>query len=135
MVMQTKEEINIRLREYRKRTGNIGTHRYEKTMNGFLMRKYRNMQSRVNGVQKLKSHLYRGLDLLDRQEFYRWSNSSDVFKKLFSEWKSSGYDRKLCPSVDRIDSSRGYHLSNMEWITHSENSRRGALSQKRKKKI
>ena len=31
-------------------------------------------------------------------------------------------------SVDRVDSSKGYELSNMEWVTHSENSRRGAVN-------
>ena len=128
----TKEERNRLRREYRKMTGNIDTHLYEKTIKGFLMRKYRNMESRVTGVQKLKSHLYKGLDLLDREEFYQWAESSDTFKSLFKVWVASGYERKLCPSVDRINSSLGYNLSNMEWITHSENSRRGSISRNRR---
>jgi len=134
MVMETKRErTNRKLREYRKKDGNKVTHRYEKTVNGFLMRKYRNMQSRVTGVQKLKKHLYKNLDLLEREDFYKWSNSSKTFKKLFEVWVSSGYERRLCPSVDRIDSSKGYNLLNMEWVTHSENSRRGSISKNKKK--
>ena len=31
----------------------------------------------------------------------------------------------LAPTVDRIDPERGYSFGNMEWVTHSENSRRG----------
>lgn len=114
-----------RLREYRRRTGNAVTHRYEKTRNGFLMRVYRNMRSRVTGVQQHKHHLYAGKDLLPRDEFYAWAKPHPEFARLFETWQLSGYDRKLTPTVDRIDSSRGYEVSNMEWVTHSENSRRG----------
>ena len=115
-------------RKRRKETGNIVTKRYEKTPKGFLMRLYRNMQSRVTGVQKAKIHLYLGKSLLPRDDFYEWSLGSDVFNKLFNEWELSNYDRKLTPSVDRIDSDLGYELTNMEWVTHSENSRRGNVS-------
>lgn len=118
-------------REYRLRTGNDGTRRYEKTKRGFLMRAYRNMQSRVRGVQRRKFHLYRGCDLLPREEFYAFALSSAEFHRLFREWEESSYDRKLTPSVDRIDSSLGYGVCNMQWVTHSENSRRGACSRKR----
>lgn len=123
------EKQLARQRERRQLTNNANTKKYEKTKKGKLMRMYRNMQSRVNGVQKLKAHLYAGKDILDRHEFYEWALASDKFHKLFDAWEKSGYDRKLSPSVDRIDSSRGYEIGNMEWVTHSENSRRGAISQ------
>lgn len=113
------------VREYRKRTNNLATKKYEKTPKGFLMRAYRNMQSRIVGVQKTKHHLYQGKELLPREDFYSWSLNSDDFKILFNEWETSGHDRKLTPSVDRIDPEKGYSLDNMEWVTHSENSRRG----------
>jgi len=128
----TKQQINAKQREYRFKTGNLCTHKYEKSVNGFLVRLYRNMKSRVTGVQKLKFHLYRGKCLLPKDEFYAWANSSPEFKMLFENWKLNNYDRKLTPSVDRIDSSDGYCLSNMAWVTHSENSRRGSLSFHRK---
>lgn len=131
MAMTEKEKLW--LRNYRKRTGNASSHKYEKTINGFLMRKYRNMQSRVCGVQKKKAHLYQNLCLLPRKEFYKWANESEIFFQLFEEWKNAQYDRKLCPSVDRIDSTKGYELSNMRWITHSENSRLGHESRYKKK--
>jgi hypothetical protein len=126
--METREQYNLRQREYRKRTGNANTNKYEKTLNGFLVRKYRNMQSRVCGVQKKKAHLYKNLYLLPREDFYKWAKESKTLTKLFIEWKESNYDRKLCPSVDRINSKLGYELSNMRWITHSENSKLGNLS-------
>lgn len=105
--------------------------RYEKTANGFLMRLYRNMKSRITGVQKLKFHLYKDKVLLDKQDFYIWAKGSRSFHLLFKQYVASNYDRKLAPSVDRIDSSKGYSINNMEWVTHSENSRRGSMSKNR----
>lgn len=104
--------------------------RYEKTINGFLMRLYRNMKSRIMGVQKDKFHLYKGKELLDKREFYSWAKDNRAFLSLFESYKASNYRQSLAPSVDRIDSSKGYLISNMEWVTHSENSRRGGLSPK-----
>jgi len=133
----TKHELKLKKqREYRKRNGNACTNKYEKTINGFLVRKYRNMLSRVSGVQRHKSHLYKDLKILSKENFYRWTKEKSLsFLPLFINWEKSGYDRKLCPTVDRIDSNKGYILDNMRWITHSENSRLGALSEKRKIKL
>jgi len=129
-----RDEMNRKRREYRKRTGNAETHRYEKTVKGFLMRKYRNMQSRVTGIQHKKAHLYKGLSLLPREDFYNWAMPHIQFHKLWIDWVDSDYKRKLCPTVDRIDSTKGYELDNMRWITHSENSILGCHSEKRKHK-
>lgn len=115
-------------RQYRRRTGNAATKKYERTKKGKLMRIYRNMLSRVTGVQRHKFHLYAGKTILDKREFYDWAMSSRTFHRLYDAWAESGFDRKLAPSVDRIDSSEGYELHNMEWVTHSENSRRGSIS-------
>jgi predicted Fe-S protein YdhL (DUF1289 family) len=102
---------------------------YELTPKGFIMRVYRNMKSRVSGVQKQKHHLYKGKYLLGKEDFYKWALSTDSkFHDLFLEYITSERDRKKAPSVDRIDSSRGYEIDNMEWVTHSENSRRGHAS-------
>jgi len=124
----TREEANKHQREYRIRTGNLSTKKYEKTRSGFLMRAYRNMESRVTGVQKAKYHLYKGKELLAREAFYAWAIDQWPFYELWLAYERSGYDRKLCPSVNRINSDRGYTVDNMEWITHSENSRLGSIN-------
>lgn len=121
---QNKDKVSAYRRNYRARTNNQSTKKYEKTKKGFLMRCYRNMQSRICGVQKLKAHLYLGKDLLPRQDFYEWAFTDKEFNRLFKEWEEQGYPQKLSPSINRIDSDLGYELSNMEWLTHSENSRR-----------
>jgi hypothetical protein len=128
----TKEERLVYQRQRRKLTGNQATLKYEKTVNGFLMRLYRNMKSRIQGVQKQKAHLYCGKELLDKEVFYSWAKDSPEFKVLWEKWVASDHEQKLAPSVDRKDSEVGYVLGNMEWVTQSENSRRGAVSQKRK---
>lgn len=130
-----KSCLNLQQRESRKANGNKHTKVYEKSYHGFLMRAYRNMKSRISGIQTDKAHLYKNLDIIDKDSFVEWSLLNDVFYDLFKVWKSNCYNRKLTPSVDRINTDIGYSLDNMRWITHSENSRLGAISQKRKKKV
>ena len=120
-------------RAHRKANGNAHTLKYERTKHGKLMRIYRNMKSRIDGVQWTKAHLYQGKYLLPKDEFYVWAMMSPDFHRLYAEWVESGYERKLAPSVDRKDSSVGYRPWNMEWVTHSENSRRGAVSPRRQR--
>jgi len=114
-----------RQRKYREKTGNAATKKYERTQKGKLMRLYRNMQSRITGIQKQKAHLYVGKELLSKEEFYQWAEASPDWDLLYSDWVQSGFDRKFAPTVDRIDSSKGYTPANMRWLTHSENSRLG----------
>lgn len=120
--------FNEKQREKRKVNKNKPTRKYEKTINGFLMRVYRNMESRVTGIQWKKAHIYEGLDLLPREQFYDWAKNDSTFNLLYVNWKKSGYNRKITPSINRIDSLLGYLYGNIEWITHSENSRLGAVS-------
>lgn len=106
---------------------------YEKTPKGFLMRAHRNMRSRVKGIQKKCIHLYLGLPVLPLDEFYDWALDNYEFWRLYKHWVASGYNRKLTPSVNRIDSTKGYLIENMEWVTHSVNSSLGATSPRRMK--
>ena len=123
---------NTKQRERRKATGDQSTKRYEKTKGGYLMRSYRNMLSRVSGVQSKKAHLYEGLDILTKEEFYEWSINDETFNSLFDGYRESGYDMRLAPSVDREDSSLGYNLDNMRWLPHWKNSQLGSLSRHNK---
>ena len=121
-----KEERLKYQRERRKTNGNLDTKRYEKTENGFLMRMYRNMKSRVTGVQTKKAHLYQGKEILPKEDFYEWAKGSPMFLVLFKQYAENGYQMKDAPTVDRLDSSRGYTLDNMQWVTHSVNSQRAS---------
>ena len=128
--MMNKDEYNEYQRLRRQKTGNATTKKYEKTKNGFLMRLYRNMQSRIEGVQKEKFYLYEGKCLISRNDFYEWAKNNEQFHLLFENYELNNYDRKLAPSVDRINSKFGYELSNIEFVTLSENCRRSNINKK-----
>ena len=121
-----KEERLIWQQKHRKLTGNKSTHAYEKTQQGFLMRLYRNMKSRILGINKNKAHLYKDKCLLEKELFYEWAKCSPMFMVLFRQYEENGFKRRDAPSVDRKDSSKGYSLDNMEWVTMAVNSQRGA---------
>jgi ribosomal protein L35 len=110
-------------RVYRQKTNNSITKRYEKTKGGFLMRMYRNMKSRIAGIQTKKSHLYLGKELMSKEDFYSIAKNSTEFDLLFNNWELNNYSRKLTPSIDRIDPKLGYIKSNIRFVTHSENSK------------
>jgi hypothetical protein len=118
---------NEEQRLYRLKTGNASTFKYEKSFKGFVMRMYRNMKSRITGIQKEKAYLYKGKELLPKDQFYSLAYSSVKLKELFNYWEAHHYNQRLTPSVNRIDSTKGYSIGNIEFITHSENSRLAAL--------
>lgn len=122
---------NEKQKVYRVSNGNVETLKYEKTKKGYLVRTYRNMLSRVTGIQKKNLYLYEGLEILNKESFYEWALQDLEYHRLFDEFTASGYIRKLSPSIDRIDTDKGYVLGNIRWLTHSENSRLGATSDKR----
>jgi hypothetical protein len=124
----TREESNLKQRIRRANNNNKTTKKYEKTPKGFLVRTYRNMLSRVSGVTKSKNPLYLGLEILDKHTFYEWSLNNVSFQDLFLYWQMSDFERRYTPSIDRIDSSKGYTLDNIQWITFSENCKKGVIS-------
>lgn len=111
-------------RAYRRKNGNAETRKYERTNpKGFIMRLYRNMWSRVTGIQHKKAHLYLGLEILPKTDFYSWALAAESeFWAMWREWQETGSQR-LVPSIDRIDPTRGYTLDNMRWLPQHENSR------------
>lgn len=128
--MQSKKDLNRKQRERRAKDNNAVTKKYEKTKKGFLVRCYRNMLSRVTGVTKNKNHLYLGLEILNKDIFYEWSLNNKEFNELFENWQNYNYNRKFSPSIDRLNTDKGYTLCNIEWITFRENCRRGGLAKK-----
>lgn len=124
--------INKRQKKYRQENANLWTRDYERTPKGFLMRTYRNMKSRVEGIQKLKAHLYEGKELLSKEQFYKWSLNNPDFERLMTHWILHDYCRIYTPSIDRIDSSKGYTLDNMRWVFFFQNCSEGGKSSSRR---
>lgn len=113
----TKEEKNKAL--------SANNRKYYKTRFGKIVMTYNNMNRRVRGY--VKKHIYEGLEILSREDFYNFAKDSKEYNELYDKWVESNYDRKLSPSIDRIDSEGGYTLDNIRFITHSENSKLGSL--------
>ena len=94
----------------------------------FLGCLHQNIKRRCTDPNDKKSHIYYGLEFIGRQEFVNWAMGLEEVKELFDTWVNSGNDITLTPSPDRLESHIGYIPDNLEWVTHSENSRRGANS-------
>jgi hypothetical protein len=69
----------------------------------------------------------RGKPFLTWDEFLEWYEVTESeFKMLYDNWVASGYTRKLSPSVDRIDATKGYIKNNLQWLTVSDNCKKNA---------
>lgn len=68
----------------------------------------------------------KGISLyMTNTEFYEFAKSSDTLKQLHQAWLASDKQYKLTATVDRIDNTKGYELSNIQFLTLSENSTKG----------
>ena len=113
---KTQEQKNAEQRARRAQNNNAYTKKYEKTPNGFLMRLYRNMKSRIEGVQKAKHHLYQGKKILPKEEFYEWAKSSPEFWKLFDDWTYHSYKRTMTPSGENKSLTVQFHIDPCDGI-------------------
>lgn len=100
---------------------------YKNNINRILSTKYKDMKRRVNGKTKQVS---RSLNkyICSKEAFINWcyeKNNMKKFMVLYKDWGINNYSKKFAPSIDRIDSSKGYHINNIQWLTHSQNSRKG----------
>ena len=99
-----------------------------KSLRGYLVEKHYAITRRCKGFEKKKSHLYDGLYFVSKDVFLDWAINNKDYIDLYDNYVLSNYDNKLAPSIDRLDSNKGYIISNMRFITHSENSRLGSIS-------
>lgn len=53
-------------------------------------------------------------------ELYNWALANKL-EDLVEAWKESGYTKHLTPSVDRLDTNKGYSLDNIRLVTWQEN--------------
>lgn len=109
--------------KYRSRLNGMRGRSFEVSSRSFLLSTYGVMKQRV-----MTHPRYKGLELCTKKEFITWAEKDLDFNWLFVQYKNSKGVRALAPSVDRIDSSKGYTLDNMRFLTLSENGRLGANS-------
>lgn len=114
-----------RQKERVREDGDKAHKRYRKTPRGYLTLTYSNMRGRVLGRIEKSVHLYKGLDILTREEFNIWAFKDSTFTDMLAVYEANDYDQRFAPSIDRIDTQQGYVIGNIRWLTHSQNSSLG----------
>lgn len=92
--------------------------RYRTNIERIKWHKYRGIVSRCTGGHKNRTYLVEGMPYLNKEQYEQWwlLNFTD-FQKCYNLWKKSGFKNKYAPSIDRIDSTKGYNPENMQWLT------------------
>ncbi len=85
-----------------------------KTKDGIITRIYSDQKT----SSKRRNHR---LPEYTRKELKEWLFSQQEFHELFNEWKQSGFNKRLKPSVDRINDYIHYCFSNIQLMTWGEN--------------
>ena len=91
---------------------------------------------KIYAAMKKRNRNKFGLELcFSLEEFQNWvsQNYQEEFHKMFSDYVKSGFDKAICPSIDRIDDYKGYSFDNMQLLTWEENNKKGRECQKNKK--
>ena len=83
------------------------TNKYYHTPRGIISYRYNAMKER----SKRWSFPFK----ITKGEFVGWLYRNG-FVKMFKRWKSSGFNTKLAPSIDRVDPRRGYSFDNMRLV-------------------
>lgn len=87
----------------------------------FLRTRYTEIKQRCQNPKNRAYNHYKHCLICTREEFLCRFRDDPIFLNLFDNWKKSNYNTKLTPSVDRIDTKKGYTLDNMQFLTHSDN--------------
>lgn len=88
----------------------------------FLSALYTTIARRTRGDATKRPDLYRGLPIMPKEVFMSWAKNHPDFLRLYKQWVTADFDRRLTPSLNRMNSSRGYTLDNVNWLTNSQNS-------------
>ena len=99
------------------------------TFIGFL---YKEIKRRTRGKGTRSPELYIGLDVMSKSEFVKFSLcKSSGFMELFQQWNDNEWSHLMTPSIDRLDSSKGYVEGNIEWVTAQDNYRRATVKREK----
>lgn len=91
-----------------------------------LVALYQCALARVEGRsgEKESRHRWFGRPIMPRDEFIAWGLAHPEYNKLYAAWKHKNYEIGLAPSPDRINTSLGYTVDNIQRVTSAENCRR-----------
>jgi hypothetical protein len=120
----TKKAVKNNYRKRKRYYQNYDRYRQKYNIMRIFNHRYSGMKTRVNGNG---SHAYSvvGKKICSKTAFVKWCLSPKIFitfQKIYLAWKKAGFPKKLSPSIDRIDNTKGYELNNLQWLTHQDNS-------------
>ena len=99
-------------------------YRQRYSINRIYGHRYSMMKMSVQGRNAHKRSV-EGKELCSRKEYNDWCKKNEKdFLILYKRWKRGGFERKLAPSIDRINNDKGYTIDNIQWLTQSENSKK-----------
>lgn len=84
--------------------------------------RYAGIKTRCKGIGR--TYTVTGMKYLSKSEWKSWCYEPDNMKKFmnyYNKWMEAGFSNKTAPSIDRIDSSKGYIVGNLQWLSQSEN--------------
>jgi hypothetical protein len=90
-----------------------------------FLNRYSNMKNITLGNNR--KYKINSKELASKSSFLDWcweETNFNKFEKLYFEWIKSNYKYNLCPSIRRIDTSKGYILNNIEWVVRKEVSKK-----------
>ena len=78
-----------------------------------------------------RSHITRRLPQIhySKEDLTKWLYKNN-YKKMFKKWKRASFSRWLAPSLDRLDTRKGYELNNLELVTWRVNQDRAYRDRK-----
>lgn len=122
----------MHMRQKQGLTKAIDWKRHHTNPDRYLKHKYYSIKQRCtnpNRGGKIKgkkyANSYYGREYLSEAEWQIWCRQSEkTFMSLWLQWKESGYDKKLSPSIDRINNEKGYVLGNLQWVSNKANLRK-----------
>ena len=91
---------------------------YSKTKKGLISKIYSH-QCETSKKRKHSNPTY------SKEELVQWVLSQPKFHVLYDNWKRLDFQKEYTPSIDRIDSSIGYTMANIQLMTWNENKIKG----------
>lgn len=104
---------------------------YRHTLSGLIRDIHDKMRGRCVRGCSTTPYLYVGKFLPSAETFRAFALKSIKLRNLYNKWKRVDYDLKSRPTPDRINPKKGYELSNIRFMTYSENSSLARRGKKR----
>jgi hypothetical protein len=96
---------------------------YELSKVQFLSNLYAHIKERVSNPEKsVSGRKYLGLPVCSKEDFLIFGLSDPTFHKMFATYRRFHGKRRYVPSIDRINSKKGYVIGNLQFLSIIDNS-------------